>query len=444
MEENQISLDHVIIDGDLLESLARKLDTLGKPNKADNFTIFPVPYRFHQSMKNLFEPSAVSIGPFHHGRTRVQPMEEQKCRSLWDFLSRGDHITLDLCLSEIKKLEERTRRCYSERVPMDSNSFVEMMLLDGCFVLEYFLKWYERRLIDQYVFKRLSDLLLLENQIPFFIVEKLCEIGLKPEDRMNFTNYLNYIFLSQAAPTDGSIVTNPPAEIHHFIHLCYHSLIPTNPTKPAISPLSRYRLSSFPKSTLIPCATELRTASITLRAKNNPNHMLDISFHHLVLEIPTLKITNESKTLLANLVAFEQCKLDENPKMHANLSSFASFLVSLVNTPEDVKILKECGIVNNCLDSDEELTNFFNQICKGMLVEKDHFMADLFAAVKSYCESSGGKRWTRCNRRKKQFYQHWFINLSTMISLFGGVFLALVLSSVQTYFTVYAYYVPRS
>ena len=160
MEENQISLD-VNIDVALLESIAHKLNTLGKPNEADNLTIFPVPYRFRQSKENLFEPSAVSIGPFHHGRTRVQSMEEQKFRFLRDFLSRGDHITLDLCLSEIKKLEEKTRRCYSESVPLDSNSFVEMMLLDGCFVLEYFLKWYERRLksVDNNVFI-LSDLLL--------------------------------------------------------------------------------------------------------------------------------------------------------------------------------------------------------------------------------------------------------------------------------------------
>ena len=288
---------------------------------------------------------------------------------------------------------------------------------------------------------------------------------------MGFTNYLNYIF-AQAASADASKVPNPPAEIHHFIHLCYHSLIPINPTKLDISssessfpsmssriknwlldfPLwvltrifpKRNSLSlSFPKSTLIPCATELQNAGIKLREKSNPRHMLDISFHHRVLEIPALTITNDCKTLLANLVAFEQCKLDENQEMHANLSSFALFFDSLVNTPEDVKILQKCGIVNNCLDSDEELTNFFNQICKGMLVEKDNFMAELFPAVKSYCESSWSKRRARRNRHKNQLIDKYFSSPWTAISLGAGVFVVL-LTILQTFFAIYAYFVPPS
>ncbi|KAF3321409.1 hypothetical protein FCM35_KLT14662 [Carex littledalei] len=407
----------------LLESIKCKLDTLSLPYKIGSSTIFRVPYKLRQSKENLFAPSVVSIGPFHHGHPRFETTEEQKWQFLRDFLSRGDHISLNHCLSEISKLEERARRCYNESVPLDSNRFCLIMLLDGCFVLEYFLKWYGHRLnsIGHSVFV-LSDLLLVENQIPFFVVEKLFDIGIGQDQREDFTKYLAYNF-SQAGPAvlDASIVPDPPAEIHHFVHLSYHCSIPSDPSKPFVPssesccpccPCCPSMLSTitnlllefslwvltriFRKSNslslpfqnptrkrlmVIPCATELQNAGIKLRPKSNPDHMLDISFHHRVLEIPRLAITNESKTLLVNLIAFEQSKSDE---MNANLSSFALFLDSLVNTPNDVMILQKCGILHNGLDSDEELTDFFNQICQGMVVKDDHFLAELFAQVNKY------------------------------------------------------------
>jgi Plant protein of unknown function len=120
-------------------------------------------------------------------------------------------------------------------VDLDSDGFIEMMLLDGCLVLEYFLKWYEGR--PNSIFEVgwnfaciLSDLLLLENQIPFFGVE-LCEIGVNQEVRLNFANYLSGI-LTQG-PTNNSLNPNPPAVIHHLVHLCYHCSAP-DPGKPVI------------------------------------------------------------------------------------------------------------------------------------------------------------------------------------------------------------------
>ncbi|KAF3321407.1 hypothetical protein FCM35_KLT14660 [Carex littledalei] len=411
-------------------------------------------------------------------------MEEQKWRFLRDFLFRGDHISVDLCLSEIRLLEQRARLCYNESVPLDSNRFCLIMLLDGCFVLEYFLNWYEHRSnsIGHSVFI-LSDLLLLENQIPFFVVEKLFDISIGRDQREDFTKYLAYIF-SQAGPAvlDASVFPDPPAEIQHLIHLGYHCSIPNDPRKPFVfssesfcsSMLNTidYMLSTinnlllefylwvltrifrksislslpFPNPTwkrlmVIPCATELQNAGIKLRPKSNPDHMLDISFHHNVLEIPRLAITNESKTLLVNLIAFEQSKSDE---INANLSSFALFLDSLVNTPNDVMILHKCGILNNGLGSDEELTDFFNKICEGMVVdEDDHFLAELFGEVNKYCKVRWSRQRARWNRHKTQFIDEYFRSPWTAISLVAAVVVVL-LTCVQSFFAVYAYFVPPS
>ncbi|KAJ3699651.1 hypothetical protein LUZ61_003356 [Rhynchospora tenuis] len=456
----------------LSESMQQKLNKLwGQPNETENFTIFRAPCNIRKTKKNLFEPFVVSIGPFHRGHTSLHSMEEKKWRFLRDFLSRGHHINMNLCISEMKLLEERTRRCYSESVNLDSNAFVEMMLLDGCFVLEFFLKCYEGN--SNSIFEVgwnsafiLSDLRLLENQIPFFVVEKLYEIGIQPDDRMNFLNYLAS-FMARG-PTGNSSIPNPPSTIHHLVHLCYHCSVP-NPGKPVVLssksfdlsrmlspsrikylllgfllrvlrfPVTRSRAPAIPFATgnrsvmVIPCATELQDTGVKFRPKLSPCHMFDISFDHGVLEIPRLQITDDTKPLFANLVAFEQCKLGE---IKAHLTSFASFLDSLVNTQKDVMILQQCGIIENCLSSEEELTRFFNQVSEGAVLMEDHFLAELFIEVNRYCEST----W---NRQRARFLHDYFSSPWAAISLIAALIL-LVLTCVQSFFAVYAYFVPPS
>ena len=87
-----------IVDGELASRLSKSMQSdplWGKTNGANNFTIFRKPHNISQSKKKLFEPSVISIGPFHGGQKHLQAMEEQKWRFLEDFLSRGNHLSLD-------------------------------------------------------------------------------------------------------------------------------------------------------------------------------------------------------------------------------------------------------------------------------------------------------------------------------------------------------------
>ncbi|KAJ3699650.1 hypothetical protein LUZ61_003355 [Rhynchospora tenuis] len=286
---------------DLSEFMQQKLDTLwGKQDEIESFTIFRIPRNIRKSKKNIFEPFVVSIGPFYRGKESLRTMEEKKWRLLRDFLSRGNHISLNLCLLEMKALEKKTRRCYSETVDLNSDSFIQMMLLDGCFVLQYFLKW----------------------RLPVLS---------------------RSIAIPNANQNERSVM-------------------------------------------VIPCATELQDSGVKFRAKRNPCHMLDISFQYGVLEIPRFTINDNTKPLLMNLVAFEQCKFAEMNK--SQLTSFVSFLDSLVNTTRDVLILQQCGVIENCLSSEEELTQFFNQLCQGLILMENHFLAELFKEVNRHCDLS--------------------------------------------------------
>ncbi|KAJ3683495.1 hypothetical protein LUZ60_013722 [Juncus effusus] len=161
----------------------QKLDAVpGKPMMYRHITIFRVPALFHEASKTYYQPQLVSIGPYHQGKESLRAMEEYKWSTLRDFLSRNEKVHFNIYFEEIRDLEMTARLCYSENVNMTSDEFVMMLILDGCFILEYFLKKQCRQLdtlLDaSWVDIGLdSDLLLLENQIPFFIIHKLFDIN---------------------------------------------------------------------------------------------------------------------------------------------------------------------------------------------------------------------------------------------------------------------------
>nr|CAD1841071.1 unnamed protein product [Ananas comosus var. bracteatus] len=131
----------------LLSSTLQKLDALSdKPMVFDNFTIFRVPAHVRQRNKHLYEPQTVAIGPYGVGRD-VEPslraMEWLKWRYLQEFLSRNSNCTIDRYIDEIQKLEPWARRCYFERVELSTKEFAGMLLLDGCFIVEFLIKWYQ-------------------------------------------------------------------------------------------------------------------------------------------------------------------------------------------------------------------------------------------------------------------------------------------------------------
>ena len=67
-----------------------------------------------------YTPQVVSIGPFPHKNKRLKSMEEFK-----------------ELVGTIREMEESIRRCYAETIDLTSDSFVKMILVDVCFILEF-------------------------------------------------------------------------------------------------------------------------------------------------------------------------------------------------------------------------------------------------------------------------------------------------------------------
>ncbi|KAJ0975868.1 hypothetical protein J5N97_017833 [Dioscorea zingiberensis] len=76
---------------------------------------------------------------------------------------------------------------YSEKLELEPEAFVEMLVLDGCFIIELLVKL-TLLMKNEQIFNEnwklpliRSDILLLENQIPFFIIQALFDSTIIPE-----------------------------------------------------------------------------------------------------------------------------------------------------------------------------------------------------------------------------------------------------------------------
>jgi hypothetical protein len=150
------------------------------PPEESKCCIYRVPKQLRKVNKEAYTPKHVSIGPFHHRRKELSGMEIHKQRYSDYFFQRP---TLKKIKEDLQKIiednEEKIRNCYSDNCRLKSDEFVKMILLDAIFIIELFLRTWEKKI--DYISSKpwlivgiQHDLILLENQLPFFVLEDLC------------------------------------------------------------------------------------------------------------------------------------------------------------------------------------------------------------------------------------------------------------------------------
>lgn len=211
---------HIRIDK--LDELRR---TKTKEERSYRNSIFKVPKHLHDHDfdEKLYEPQVVSIGPYHRGKAHLKPMEDIKL----DYLLKltGNESVQNL-MEKLREKEQMARECYVGSVHhINQDEFIEMMLLDGCFVIQVMREAMLSETQDEnlpyltrFTLERTKrDLLLLENQLPFFILVDLFD-ATKPEsdsfDRMA-AEFLRYKIPARARQPNLSLYP----ENQNFRHL---------------------------------------------------------------------------------------------------------------------------------------------------------------------------------------------------------------------------------
>nr|POE93925.1 upf0481 protein [Quercus suber] len=194
--------------------------------------IYKVPKRLREVKKEAYTPRLISVGPLHRNIDTSNEMEMLKQKYFQEFFLRTwkDRMEFE---NIVKKNEENIRHCYAAEISLPGKEdFVKMILLDSIFIIELFLRTATRQEYekDDYILSKpwldegiKHDLILLENQLPFFILDELHHhIGRSTSIHKSFINLAcNYFFPGdQKKPIEK--------EVKHFTDLQRYFYLPRN------------------------------------------------------------------------------------------------------------------------------------------------------------------------------------------------------------------------
>ncbi|CAL5347805.1 unnamed protein product [Camellia sinensis] len=382
-----------------LHSLKESLDNLADESFPD---IYRVPKELRAGNEQYYTPTTISIGPLHAASDNPSLTDEVKLkkRALKLFLSNvREDVTLDFLIDLLKGIEGEARKCYNgEEIKVEyssSDEFVEMMLLDGCFILALITG---ERIIEgedpvfmgrarlPLFYSIQQDLLLLENQLPFFVLEALWKATLPHHDHQH-EHDRNLI---QCAVRSFMVLL--PGEIHgfsryeemekpkHLLELVLFALFPLPPRKDHHAIKIYSILEDFPKN-----MSELALYGIKIKSNNRGDSLVDVKFRNGVLEIPALVIEESTTSLFKNLLALEQC---QNQK-RSSFTSYLFFLDALVDTDKDIDLLLQAGVLKTWLNDKQALVSLLSGLSTNLLFSILDMVAfeDIFAGLKEYCSS---------------------------------------------------------
>ena len=386
----------------------------------------PQMLRGSKDFKKRFEPRVFSVGPYHHHKPQLKPAEMLK-RQLTKHFIQDSGQGIEVLYKKIEREIPDLRNCYKNSAikKYSNEDLAWMMLVDGCSLLHYihcFTTGGEMKDCppnkDQNAVFIQQDLFLLENQLPFRVLELLLESRFKEDERMKLIeNFIQMTGLPVRKPDKKP--EKKEEKPSHLLDLLRRRLLGD---KRGNKREDGKGWNSFRN------VNELKAAGITFKP-NNSGSLRDISFNsylfHGVLKLPEIIIDDSSESRFLNLIAYE---MSSEVPIDSEVTSYICFLDSLIDYPEDVKELRRRGVLRNFLGSDEEVATLFNEITTDLVLD-----FDAYEGVKHQIQRHYNNRVSTWMTEglHNHFGSPW-----TFLA-FVGALLALFLSAVQTWCTVF-------
>ncbi|KAG6639920.1 hypothetical protein I3843_10G127400 [Carya illinoinensis] len=388
--------------------------------------------------KTWYEPRVVSIGHFNYNKhERLQVIQEHK-RKFYSILVSNTQKRLGDLMEIIRPLEAQARGFYSEKIEFVSETFLKMLIVDGCFILELFRVLGKERQpesddLSDHPISAVAwaipyfygDLLLLENQIPFVVLKKLYKNSKMPDENYPLS-LLALRFFNKVMRRSDEELKKMSGLLNSSLHLL--DLVRGSFITPDLDQPPKEK-KTVP---VIYCITKLLKTGIKIKQREEADSFLAVKFENGVIKMPKITVDYFMHSFVVNCRAFEQ--LHKQSSKH--ITVYAYFLDCLVNTAKDAEYLYERNIIDSYVGKNSEVVQFINKLGKDMDVETDQFyLYNFFEKVKQRYDNKWKVQWTGFKHR--YFNTPWsFISL-----LAAGVLL--VLTFLQTYYTIYAYVNPK-
>lgn len=360
--------------------------------------IYKVPHHVRKLENGeAYTPLLISIGPIHHTRRILKPMQAQKqryCVAFWERIKRKkDLVKYKTSLKDNIKM---IQTFYSEiDINIEDNQFVDMIMLDSVFIIELFMRKSEN--IEDYLFSKSlisksiqRDLLLLENQLPFFLLEQLHRRVFKDDNgpsflELAFKYFENFNPQRSDKPQNEEMLKNCKS-CKHFTDLIRYFYLPEEVFYQGWSPSAHFLNIDIEDKWVLKTATKLNDCGVNLEKLTDHKRLLNITLYEVPLsnwflcmacfnsvktklEIPQLKVHQNTECVLRNLIALELCHYSDQPF----ICNYVSLINSLINTQEDADFLVDKEIIVHELGSHEELATMINGLCKNVVVTCNYY-----------------------------------------------------------------------
>jgi hypothetical protein len=176
------------VEKTLADSLA---EAEGAKWTAQSIYLVPVRMKSPGAGAGTYKPHTVSLGPYHHGDPELLPMEVHKSRALRHVVRRSGKTVRELA-GAAEEVAEQLESAYADlggewRGPANRSRFLQVMVTDGCFVLEV-MRIAAGKHVQDYapndpVFSQHGmlytaphiklDMVIMENQLPLLLLQKI-------------------------------------------------------------------------------------------------------------------------------------------------------------------------------------------------------------------------------------------------------------------------------
>ncbi|KAL6639905.1 hypothetical protein ACP70R_022215 [Stipagrostis hirtigluma subsp. patula] len=341
-----------------------------------------------------YDPHHVSISPYHMINSPDLARDDEKKRSLAAVLSAATSAgaTPQVYLEAVASLEDQARRCYAHSFGhvIKQKAFLRMLLLDGCYLLHRLGVLRRGNVVaatangtppisaagdggDSFLETAavLRDVLYLaENQIPFFVLDKIHQLtfpnhGVSAAETI--AGYVGELLKRQqySTVTLPAPAPAPAPEPGNLLHLLHMHLRPSELGEASAGGADTGRRVRRWRT-----ATEYHFVGVEMKKRplteGGARCILDVKLNGGgALEIPPLVIDAETWRLLRNLMALEQ----RNPAIGRHVTSYCVFLSQLASTEADVDRLSRKGIIEHGLGNNAQVAGCFADLCKGVVYD---------------------------------------------------------------------------
>nr|XP_027096765.1 UPF0481 protein At3g47200-like [Coffea arabica] len=424
---------------ELDDRVMHEVDIYSENERWKRLSVYRLPASIIKLNRNAYTPQVVSFGPCYHGHANLKPMEEHKDRALLHFLrrSRKPIMVYVQCLNIVVDDLRAAYQSLDNHWREDTESFLQLMILDGCFMLEIlriFTRSMEGYAESDPIFSNhgivyvmpdiMRDMLMIENQLPMLVLHRL--VAAEGASNTQAEDYVNKLLFrlynlgsySRHKSIDKSL---------HVLDICHRVLLLSSDA----SHLRRKLWPSWVLEKTIPSATELHEAGIQIQRSRSTN-LQDIRFYKgvfcVTLKIPVIVVDNITETFFLNLLAFERLHVGAGREV----TNYLAFMNNIIRDSKDITLLRSCGIIQNSLGKDEVVADLFNSLTRDITIDPDSSVYMVEKKVIKYC-SRPWVRW-RANLVRTYFKNPW-----ASISVIGSMFL-FAFTFAQTGYTVIAYY----